>query len=196
MEFSLGPSGPTCDIWKGSNGRSTSLSSYIHLCEILISINIKRCVSKKKIKNTFALSLRCSAPSKQFMYLSIYSFACLFVCFFCSMMKLEVNSCTISEDITHLSPARNSVSKGLSTKPAEEKEEGSRVETAVTLLCHEEEPLITFRCRSGATAQCAEAIQERLRFIAIPRMPTRWQRRTSWVSRLCHHRDRPRRSPV
>lgn len=146
-------------------------------------------LSLKKIKNKFALSVRCSAPSKQFMYLSIYSFACLF---FCSMMKPEVNSCTISEDITHLSPARNSVSKGLSTKPAAEKEERSKVETAVTLLCHEEEPLITFCCRSGATALCAEAIQERLRFIAIPRMPTRWQRHTSWVSRLCHRRDRPR----
>lgn len=191
MEFSLGPSGATCDIWKSTNGRSTTLSSYIHICEILISINIKSAVSKKN-KKTFALSLRCSAPFKQFMYLSIYSFACLCVVFFCSMMKPKLNSCTLSEDITHLSPAGNSVSKGLSTKPAEEKEERSKVETAVTLLCHEEEPLITFRCRSGATALCAEAIQERLRFIAMPRMPTRWQRRTSWVSRLCHHRDRPR----
>lgn len=101
MEFSLGPSGPTCDIWKGTNGRYTSLSSYIHLCEILISIKIKRAVSKKN-KNKFALSLKCSAKSKQFMYLSIYSFACLFVCFSAQWWN-QKSTHAQSQRISHIS---------------------------------------------------------------------------------------------
>lgn len=117
MASSLAPSGPTCDIWKGTNGAPASLSLYIHICVIIISTSLKL------TKNKLALASRYSA-----IFIHTFGLGLWLVFFF--FVSKYLNSVSYIFQLRF----KLSLNRGLP-------------EPAVMSLGHKEEAMIHFLCR-------------------------------------------------